>query len=128
MKEVTGKILNGLIAILFLDILGSIASNRLGFNYSLLSPISFSVYSAVGFSVAKHSNKKTAVVSTAILGLFDATVGWWVSIVLQANTGALNKETTMDNVLGTIISMSLIASSFGLLGSWIGKYKLWLSQ
>jgi len=111
----------GILAVTLLDSLGAIASKQLNFNYSFLSLISFVVYVGFAFLLARQSDKKTTIILTGLLGLFDATVGWKLSKILGANTRENNIEITTTIIIITAIFMTLFASLLGLLGWWLSK-------
>jgi len=111
----------GILAVTLIDSLGAIASKQLNFNYSFLSVISFVVYVGFAFLLARQSDKKTTIILTGLLGLFDATVGWKLSEILGANTGENNIEITTTIMIITAIFMTLFASLLGLLGWWLSK-------
>jgi len=111
----------GILAVTLLDSLGAIASKQLNFNYSFLTVISFVVYVGFAFLLARQSDKKTTIILTGLLGLFDATVGWKLSKILGANTRENNIEITTTIIIITAIFMTLFASLLGLLGWWLSK-------
>ncbi|MGO4292391.1 hypothetical protein [Chitinophaga sp. RAB17] len=76
----------GLIIIIVTDILGAIASRKYHFNYSYLSVVSIAMYIIIGFLASRQAGLVTAVLVNCLLGLFDSTVGLYISIKLKANT------------------------------------------
>lgn len=121
MKKTLSIFLVGILAVTLLDSLGAIASRQLSFNYSLLSVVSFIVYVGFAFFLARQSDKKTTLILTGLLGLFDATIGWKLSELLGANTGENKIEITTTILITTAIFMTLFASLLGLLGWWLSK-------
>lgn len=101
-----------------LESITAIASRKFNFNYSYSSPISFLAYGLVGYLIAKRTNRKTGIVYAAFVGLFDATVGWWVSTSLNANTGKIKVEITPGIWALTAIFVMVTAAIFGLVGAW----------
>ena len=106
-----------------LEAITAIASRKLNFNYSYLSLIAFLAYGLVAYFVAKRTDRKTGIVYAALVGLFDATVGWWVSMLLKANTGNLKVEITAGIWVMTAIIVTITASIFGLIGAWAATRK-----
>jgi len=94
MKKPLSIFLAGILAVTLLDSLGAMASRQLSFNYSLLSVVSFIVYIGFAFLLTKQADKKTTIILTGLLGLFDSTIGWNLSELLGANTGENNIEIT----------------------------------
>lgn len=125
MKKAFPIILIGFVLITVLDILSSIASRQMNFNYSSLSPISFVIYTIIPFLIAKRSNRKAVIISGALLALFDATIGLRLSIMFQANTGSVDMNTYTPAVLiAMAIVMLAVGSLCGLLGYWLStKFK-----
>ena len=121
MKKPLSIFLAGILAVTLLDSLGAIASRQLSFNYSLLSVVSFIVYIGFAFLLTRQADKKTTIILTGLLGLFDATIGWKLSELLGANTGENNIEITTTILITTAIFMTLFASLLGLLGWWLSK-------
>jgi len=121
MKKPLSIFLAGILAVTLLDSLGAMASRQLSFNYSLLSVVSFIVYIGFAFLLTKQADKKTTIILTGLLGLFDSTIGWNLSELLGANTGENNIEITTTILITTAIFMTLFASLLGLLGWWLSK-------
>ena len=119
MKKAWPTILIGFLAITLLDCLGSLASRQMSFNYSYLLPFSFIIYIIIPFFITRLTDRKTAIVSAGLLGLFDATIGWKISIILKANTGNIKVQMTPPIVITTIIIVTITAMLLGLLGTWI---------
>ena len=119
MKKALPTILIGFLLIMILDCLGSITSRQMNFNYGYLLPFSFTIYTAIPFVIAKRVGKKNAIISGGLLGLFDATIGWKLSMLLQTNTGNRILNITPVVLITTIIFVTLTGTLFGLLGSWL---------
>jgi len=119
MKYIIKITLLGILAILFIDTVGSITSNKLNFSYSYLSPISFLIYTSIAFWVTREINRKTGITIAALLGLIDATIGWKISIALGANIENATIEITLMTWTFTALFAAGIAALFGLLGAWL---------
>ncbi|HLK29271.1 MAG TPA: hypothetical protein VKT28_11890 [Puia sp.] len=119
MKKALPTILIGFLLIALLDSIGSIASRHLSFSYGYLLPFSFLIYTAIPFFVAKRCDKKTSVISGGLLGLFDATIGWKISIMLHANSGDSNINITPPIFIIVAVIVTLTGILFGLLGWWL---------
>ena len=121
MKQQHKILLIGLLAVGLLDTLGSLASRQLDFNYSLLTPVSFIIYGTTAFIAARQKDLKTGVFLAAILGLFDSTIGWKVSMLLDANTGDIDNQVTTGLWIMTAILMTGLSALIGLLGSGLSR-------
>ncbi|HQV51745.1 MAG: hypothetical protein IPF95_08400 [Flavobacteriales bacterium] len=121
MKQEYKTLLFGLVAVGFLDTHGSITSSQFDFNYSLLSLISFIIYGTTAFIATRQRDIKTGMIYAAILGLFDTTVGWKISMLLDANTGDIENQATRGLWIITAIIGTGVAALFGLLGSGLTR-------
>lgn len=119
MRKVLPIILIGFLLILLLDTIGSIISRQMNFEYGYLLPFSLIIYIAIPFIIAKRADRKIAVILGGLLGLFDATIGWKLSMLLHANTGSNKLNLTPAVFITTIIFVTLSGTLLGLLGSWI---------
>jgi hypothetical protein len=116
MKQHYKILLIGILAVALLDTIGSIASRQLDFNYSLLSPVSFLIYGTTAFIATRQKDLKTGVFFAAILGLFDSTIGWKLSMLLDANTGGFAIELTTGLWIMTAVFVIGFSALVGLLG------------
>ncbi len=109
----------GILLITIIDALGSIASRKLDFNYGYLTPLSLGIYMLMGFMVSKEFGLTWAVISACIVGVFDATAGWQLSVALKANTGLDNEQLEKISLGYRIFGMIGIAALFGFLGHFV---------
>ena len=109
----------GIIAITLLDVIGSLASRRFDFPYSYLAILSFSIYILTGFLAAKWANRLTGVICAGMVGLYDATMGFEISILLGANMGGRPLALTPMKWLIMAIIVMLIAGIIGMIGAWL---------
>ncbi len=114
MKDAFSIIILAIIAIVLLDSFGSIASRYFEFKYSNLAILSFAIYVSTSFFITKKVDWKIAIATTAILGIFDATIGWKISTMLKANM-----ETKYEITFLNIFFMACISTIFGFIGSLI---------
>ena len=114
MKEVFYWVLIGIISIIILDVMGSILSRIIGFKYVYLAPLSFAIYTYISFMITKEVDWKIAILIVSLLGVFDATIGWKLSIYFKANMD-MKYQITIQNVL----SMAVLTSIFAVEGSLI---------
>jgi hypothetical protein len=110
----------GILAIFLFDIIGSVSSRWIAFNYEYLTPLSFLIYCTISFLATRKINLKTGVWYNVLMGLFDSTIGWLTSILLKANTGDTDIQPYSVNFfLMMVISMIIIASIMGVIGGGI---------
>src|SRR3954454_23681744 len=82
----------GILLITLLNTTGAIASRKLKFNYGLLSPISFVIYTFVGYMISKDKPMDVALACNVLIGLFEAVAGYNLITRLKANTGGAEEE------------------------------------
>lgn len=106
----------GLIAITLIDTLGAIESRKQGFKYSRLSYVSFCVYILVAVLVSRKYNISIMLYTNAILGLYDGTIGFWLSIYLKANNGMTEEQAKEMLGVKSAIMMIIISTICGIVG------------
>ena len=126
LKNGSSIFLLGVLLVTLLDSLGAIASRTFDFKYSNLSTVSTLLYLLIAFLITKKTDIKTGVIFSGLLGLFDATIGWKISMLLKANVGNLKTEINIVVWMIMAILMALFASIIGLIGAWIATliYKM----
>ncbi len=121
MKPIQIILLAGCTAVFLLDALFSIASRRFNFNYARLAPLSFIIYTAIGFLGTRAVDQTSGIIVAAAVGFFDATAGWKISMVLNANTGNVDNNPSVSRWIFTAIFVTLLAAICGFVGSVIFK-------
>ncbi|WP_298538045.1 hypothetical protein [uncultured Algibacter sp.] len=123
MKHKYKILLLGFFAVILVDSIGSVASKVLNFDYGNLTPLSMIIYTAIGFFSAKHGGLKSSLIFSGLVGFFDSTIGWKISLLLNANTGEVqNLEITPLIWLITSLFMILYSAFFGLIGYGITRF------
>jgi hypothetical protein len=116
--EVVNIILIGFAAVTIFDILGSLLSRILNFEYVWLAFGSFVIYGIIAVYLESYTNLSMAMIGTFILGVYDSTVGLLIPKMLKANI----KQEDLEAVQ---IRFSL-AFRMGILASVIGIISIWL--
>lgn len=111
MVELIIVIIIGCIAVSIFDGLGAILSRTLNFNYMLLTIGSIIIYGTVAFYAAKIGGVKYGILASALVGIFDATVGLFISKKLKANIP--NTDVNMDTSPTLVLSMAVFAAIIG---------------
>ena len=111
----------GILLVTITDALGSVASRKLDFNYGYLTPLSLGIYMLVGYLVSKEYGLTYAIISACIVGVFDATAGWQLSVALKANTGLDDEQLQKISLGYRIFGMIGIAAVFGFLGHFVSQ-------
>jgi hypothetical protein len=110
----------GITAITIIATLGSATSRKYQFNYSVFIILSILIYVSLGYFISKDFEFKRAVLVNGLLGLYDSTVGFWLSIQFKANTGASDKEIAALKGKPTIaIIMVILSVFFAAVGQWL---------
>jgi hypothetical protein len=114
-KPLTRILLVAAVVVLVFDTVGAIASSRLGFAYSSLSPISMFIYAAAGFAAGRLAGLKAAVSIGSAVAMIEATLGWFIS--WQIGPGRPPAEYSgVGAVLIAIMIVIATGAIFGLLG------------
>lgn len=109
-------LLLGAIVITLIDTFGAILSRRLQFKYRYLSILSFIVYITLGLLVSRQFNLIAAISIGGLLGLYDGTIGFWLSIKLRANNDLSTEQAFALLGVKTAISMTAIAVLLSFIG------------
>jgi hypothetical protein len=109
-------LLSGVVIVTIIDTIGAILSRILQFKYIYLIVFSAALYILMGYFVSRDFNLTAVIAVNALLGLYDGSVGLWLSLKLNANMGQAREETA--RMSGTVMatSMMLIAILLGLFG------------
>ena len=111
-------VLCGVVSVLLLDTLGSLLSQRLKFQYSRLSPISLSIWAIAAlitsWDLVSDPAKSIGMgwLTGFVVGLFDSTVGWWISWQLGAGHPRIQPATTRT-VATIIVRVTMFAAGVG---------------
>ncbi|HSN62159.1 MAG TPA: hypothetical protein VLR49_14565 [Ferruginibacter sp.] len=105
-----------IIIITIIDTLGAIASRKLNFNYAYLSILSFTVYMILGYLLSKQYNLPIIFFIAGLLGLYDGTIGFRLSIYLKANNRLETKKSKELLTVKTAVTMIIIACVFAYFG------------
>ena len=106
----------GIVLITLLDSVGAIASNKFNIRYVQLALVSLAIYIFTGFILGKVTSYQETALYTALLGLFDGTIGLKLCIYFNANMGL--DEERLQQMQG--IQMSLMMIVVGLIFGTIG--------
>ena len=107
-------ILIGFVIVSIFDALGSLLSRLLKFKYVWLTFGSILIYGAVAFYTAKSDGLIIGVIASAIIGIFDATIGSLISRKLKANIPEKDIE-NMKTTPKLVLSVGVFASVIGLI-------------
>jgi hypothetical protein len=108
--------IGGIIAVTLIDVIGSITSRKLDYNYSYLAPLSFIVFFLVGYISTLSTGSVIAVLGSSIVGLYDGTVGFSISNHLNANYGKASEKAKNTTLSQSSLWMLLVSSIAGYIG------------
>jgi hypothetical protein len=111
----------GIIAVTLLTSLGAVASGKLSFSYVYLTPLSLVIFFAVGYMVSEDYSMMAAIFSAAIVGVYDAAIGWHLFTLFGANLLLSREELEEVSIKERIAGILFFAALFGGLGSAIGN-------
>lgn len=120
MKSYSMFLLTAFAVILAFDALASFISQTFQINYGLFSIGSILIYIGIGFFGRKYGNLSLGIISAAITGLIEATLGWYISWVI--GPGRIEGEFDWLIVFSGIIINVLTASLFGLIGGLVSYF------
>lgn len=115
-------LVSGILSITIIDTLGSIASRTLKFKYIWLMPLSIIVYITIGYYGSLYLPTSNVVIAGVLTGIYDGTVGLWLSLTLRANISedTYEKQKQMLGITSAIF-MAVVALIFTGIGVGIVK-------
>jgi hypothetical protein len=116
LRELIILLTSGLLAVTFIDVVGSITSRPLNYKYVYLTPISFLVYGSLGFWGQDIASLTWTLIIACLIGVYDGTIGWKLSIILRANFGDKEEHTKNLAMSSRISGMIIMSGVFGLIG------------
>ncbi len=96
------------------DIVGSILSRILNFEYVWLTFGSFFIYGLTALYLEKHTNLLNTMISSFLLGVFDSTVGLLIAKKLNAKISDEDKK-IIKITPKLVIQMGLLASIIAII-------------
>ena len=114
-------ILSGILLVTILDALGAIASRKFNFNYSSLSLLSFAIYLFIGYWAGAKLGTMAGITLSGIVALYDAIIGWKLSIWLKPNLG-MYEELLKEEIekMELPFTLVIIMTLFGMSIGWVG--------
>jgi hypothetical protein len=113
-------ILGGALAVVTFDAVASLASQSMGWNYSRAAPISFVIYATIGFIVARSTTLGFAILAGSAVGAVDASIGWWVSVVIGPGRPT-SVQITPVLWFVTFCIVAVMAAGFAFVGGLIAR-------
>jgi hypothetical protein len=104
----------GVVAVLMLDTIGSIASRRFGFQYGSLSILSWVLGIGTGFFAARYGSLSLSLLIGGIVAFIDATLGWYISWII--GPGRPKNRITAALIAKTVLIVTLTGAALGFVG------------
>jgi hypothetical protein len=104
-------ILGAIGSVTIIDTVGAVASRKLNFNYGWLTILPLLVYTLAGYFISAYVNFSLVLLSSLIIGIYDATVGWKLALIFKANMVISDKDKGATSVNFRIVAVTII--SFG---------------
>jgi ABC-type enterochelin transport system permease subunit len=123
MKKEYKTLLIGVSAIIVLDAVGSICAKEFHFAYGSLAPVSFLIYFMTAFEITRAKDIKPGILSSTLLGAFDASVGWLIARLLGPKLPQSAQGLTFSNWLTIFIEVTILATLIGVAAG--GLATLW---
>lgn len=111
----------GILTVTLIDVLGSISSRRMNYNYAYLSPLSFLAYGFIGYLTYDIATLTWALIMACTVGIYDGTVGWRLSIILNANFGQYRDQTIKMSFISRVTRMLFVSGLCGFVGFFIAR-------
>lgn len=96
------------------DVVGSLLSRFLKFQYVWLSFISFIIYGTAALYLITHNNFYLTVIGCFIIGVFDGTFGVLIAKILKANIKEEDREVIKISPQ-LAVYMGILASIIGII-------------
>lgn len=119
LNEMLLPIIFGILAVTTVDVFGSITSRKWYYNYALLTPLSFLIYTMIGYFVSSSQSLTSAILTGSLVGIYDGTIGWKIAIILNANMGSHKEAAIKTDSSSRIVFMIVVSTFFGFLGALI---------
>jgi hypothetical protein len=108
--------LAALLGVTILTVAGSISSRIFKFSYVYWSILSFAIYTLLGYLIGSSSNLSTAFLASLVVGFYDATACWKLSLLLKANFNLSEEEMKNLTVKNSLTVMLFVAPFFAFIG------------
>ena len=120
LTDIISLVFAGLLAVTAIDTLGSITSRKWNYNYAYLSPVSITAYTLLGYiGNGLLDNFMAVLFASAMVGIYDGTIGYRIAILLRANYGEYAERAGQMSLKDRIIACLGISGLFGFFGYYL---------
>jgi len=111
-----------IVLVVLFDVVGSIASRLLLFDYTKLFWMSWCIYFIAGFVGYRRLGFLSGAAAGLIAGLGDATFGWFLSSAIGPYLpNRTQQQYGIVIVIITIVIVTILGAFFGLVGALVSK-------
>jgi uncharacterized protein YqgC (DUF456 family) len=112
---------SGLAGITLIDTAGALTARILQVKYAWFSIFSFLIYTVTGYYFSRRYGVSIALYMNGLLGLFDGTIGFWLSIKIDGDHGLVPEAAR--KMLGPRTATMLVAVALvsGMIGYGISN-------
>ena len=113
------KILITIAVVVGFDVIASLASRLLQFEYMSLILVSLAIYLAAGYWGAHKQGFFFGLLLAALAGLTDSTIGWWVSTLIRPYSAMGIPALALSLQLIILVIVTPLALGIGFVGAGI---------
>jgi len=110
----------GIIGVLLIDIIGSVFSRRLQFNYVYFAIFTVINYFLTAYYMSFRTDFNLVLLFSGLLVLFDATIGTFLSKRLKAYAPSTSESRPVSNMSVVIVSI-FVGLFFGCIGYFAAR-------
>lgn len=119
--EIFFPIAMGILVVTLIDVVGSITSRKWNYNYAYLSPLSFMVYTMIGYYVSSMTSLSLALMTGSLVAVYDGTIGWRLALLLNANMGPQKEAALKQDAATRVLFMIMVSTFFGFIGALFAR-------
>jgi len=116
-----GKVLVTILMIIGFDVIASLASRFLQFDYTYLVWVSLVIYLTAGYWGAHRRGFLFGLMLGSLAGLADSTIGWWVSTSIRPFSSTEIPPLDSSLQLIVLITVTILGFGFGFVGAGLCK-------
>ena len=109
----------GTVAVLLLDSLGSIASNKFRFRYTSLAIVSWIIWLGTGFFAAWYGRLSLSLLAGGIVAFVEATLGWYIAWLI--GPGRPGKKLTRTVIARIVFAVTMKGAALGFIGGLLAE-------
>ncbi len=120
-SEILIIIFFGILSVTLIDSVGSVTSRRFNFNYGWVTIFSILIYIIIPYYLSKKTTFEIAFIANCLIGIYDATIGYKISIILKANIGTSKDDDPKITLTIRLIIMLFLSLILTYVGYMLGN-------